>query len=215
MPYSRALLAIAALVLPVTLLAHGEHRHDRAEHDRDKHERAEHDHAHDEHRQHGAHVHGIGRLNIVLEGSEVHIELESPAANIVGFEHQPKSAEDRAALERAVKTLRDGDRLFLFSRDAGCRQEKAVVESGLLEGADKDHHDHGHEHGARDKDHEAAHADIRVEYHFECSRADRVEQLTVELFEAFPGTERLDVQYVIGSRQGAAELNSARHLLRF
>lgn len=213
MSYTRALLALFALAVPSAALAHGEHRHDH------KHDQAKHDHSHDEHRQHGAHVHGIGKLNIVLEGKEVHIELDSPAANIVGFEHQPKSAEDRAALERAVNTLRDGDRLFLFSREAGCRQEKAMVESDMLKDMDEKHrgHDHGHDHGAKDKDkdHDHAHADIRVEYHFACGRPDRVEQLVVELFDAFPGTERLDVQYVIGSRQGAAELTAARHLLRF
>ena len=215
MSYVRALLTVFALALPATLLAHGEHRHDH-EHDRAKHDHSEHDHAKDEQRQHGAHVHGIGTLNIVLEGTEVHVELDSPAANIVGFEHQPRSAEDRAALERAVTTLRDGDRLFLFSRDAGCRQEKATVESDMLKAADKEHHHHDHDHGAKNKEHDdQGHADIRVEYQFECSRPDRVEQLVVELFEAFPGTERLDVQYVIGSRQGAAELTAARHLLRF
>jgi hypothetical protein len=220
MSYTSALLAVVALALPSAVLAHGEHRHDHKhdrKHDHSKHEGAEHGHDHGEHRQHGAHVHGIGKLNIVLEGKEVHVELDSPAANIVGFEHQPRSAEDRAALERAVNTLREGERLFLFSREAGCRQEKAVVESSLLAGANKDHHDHGHDHGAKDKDHDHAHvhADIRVEYHFECSRPERVDQLVVELFEAFPGTERLDVQYVIGSRQGAAELTAASNLLRF
>jgi ABC-type Zn2+ transport system substrate-binding protein/surface adhesin len=213
MSYTRALLALVGLALPAGLLAHGEHRHDHKQ-DHAKHEHAEHDHSHDEHRQYGAHVHGIGKLNIVLDGDEVHIELDSPAANIVGFEHQPRSAEDRAALERAARTLRDGDRLFLFSRDAGCRQEKATVESDMLEAADKKQR--GYEHGSEKMEHDDhAHADIRVEYRFECSRPDRVEQLVVELFEAFPGTERLDVQYVIGSRQGAAELNSARHVLRF
>lgn len=205
MPYPRALLAAFAFALPAGVLAHGEHDH------------AKDDHAHAEQRQHGAHVHGIARLNIVLDGDEVHVELDSPAANIVGFEHEPRSAEDRAALDRAVNTLRNGDQLFLFSREGGCRQEKAMVESDMLDYMEKEPHghDHGHEHGAKDKEHDHAHTDIRVEYHFECGRPERVEQLVVELFEAFPGTERLDVQYVIGSRQGAAQLTAASRVLRF
>lgn len=201
MSYTRALLAAVAFALPAGLLAHSEHRHD-SEHDHSKHEGAEHGHDHDEHRQHGAHVHGIGRLNIVLDGGEVHVELDSPAANIVGFEHAAQTDADRAALERAMQTLRDGDRLFLFSPAAACQQVRVVVESSMLESAHGEKHDHDH-------------ADIRAEYRFECRDGGKVEQVVVELFEAFPATERLEVQYVIGSRQGAARLTATQHLLRF
>ena len=52
-------------------------------------------------RQHDSHAHGIGELNIVLEGNELAIELISPAANIVGFEHAPSNDEQKAALAQA------------------------------------------------------------------------------------------------------------------
>jgi hypothetical protein len=103
-----------------------------------------HDHSHDhEHRHHEAHVHGIAALNLALEGEEVHIELDSPAANIVGFEHAPSSEADHAALDKAVATLKNGDELFRFNEEAGCRMEKAMVTSELLE---EEHHDHGDKH---------------------------------------------------------------------
>jgi hypothetical protein len=35
------------------------------------------------------------------------------------------------------------------------------------------------------------------------------------LFEAFPGMEKLNVQYVIESKQGAAELTAASHVIKF
>jgi hypothetical protein len=92
-----------------------------------------HDYDHEqEHRQQGAHVHGIVALNLALKGQEVRIELDSPAANIVGFEHAPSSESDHAALDKAVATLKDGDRLFRFNEDAGCRMETANVTSELL-----------------------------------------------------------------------------------
>jgi hypothetical protein len=209
----------------------------------------EHDHDHDpqhddEHRQHGAHVHGVAGLNLALEGNEVHVELDSPAANIVGFEHAPSSEADHAALDQAVATLRGGDRLFQFNSEAGCRMEKADVISALLddghhEHADdhghekKDHDDHGHEnkekhahdeHKHDDQGHDGhghekhadeTHSDIDAVYHFECDNPGKLTQLTVELFEAFPGMEELNVQYVIESKQGAAELNAASHVVTF
>mgnify|MGYP001828388177 FL=1 len=189
-----------------------------------------HEHGHDdEKRQHGAHVHGIAALNLALEGEEVHVELDSPAANIVGFEHAPSSEADHAALDKAVATLKKGDQLFRFNSEAGCRMEKARVTSALL---DEDHgdraNDHGHEkeeaRGHDEREHEEhgheehegeTHSNIDAAYHFECAQPGKLTQLTVELFEAFPGMEELNVQYVIESKQGAAELTANDHVLEF
>jgi hypothetical protein len=69
-----------------------------------------HQHEHPaEHRQHGAHVHGLAILNLALDGQQIRIELHSPAANIVGFEHAPASAVHHAALDQAVARLQDGE----------------------------------------------------------------------------------------------------------
>jgi len=191
----------------------------------------EHHHDHDaEQRQHGAHVHGIAALNLAREGNEVRIELDSPAANIVGFEHAPSSADDHAVLDRAVATLHDGDRLFKFNDEAGCRMETATVTSELLdEEHDKDQGHagdkagaHGHEkEGGRDhEEHEGehegeTHSDIEAAYHFECVAPDRLTALTVELFEAFSGMKKIKVQYVIENEQGAAELTANDHDVKF
>jgi hypothetical protein len=196
---------------------------------------AEEKHDHDQkHRQHDAHVHGIAALNLALEGEEVHIELDSPAANIVGFEHAPSSEADHAALDKAVATLRKGDQLFIFNKETGCRMEKAMVTSALLEEEHddhdekhSDHHDHeekgehGHEkhdheeHGHEEHEGEETHSDIEVVYHFNCDHPGKLTQLTVELFEAFPATEELNVQYVIESKQGARELTAKDHEVKF
>ena len=59
-------------------------------------------------RELGPHQHGHGRLNIAIEGSRVSMELEVPAHDIVGFEHQPNTPEQKAAIEKAKTTLADG-----------------------------------------------------------------------------------------------------------
>lgn len=169
----------------------------------------QHEHAH-EHRQHGSHVHGIGQLNLALEGRQMHLELDSPAANLVGFEHAPSSEADHAALDQAVATLRQGDRLFVFNRAAGCRLTEVEIASDLIHGSDpKNKQKGGHEH------HGESHADIQAAYRFECANPAKLEQLGVELFEAFRGTERLNVQFVIGNRQGSAELTPSDHVVKF
>ena len=186
-------------------------------------EKHEHEHDQDvEHRQHDSHVHGIAALNLALEGREVEIELDSPAANIVGFEHAPSSEADQAALDKAVVALKDGGQLFRFNDDAGCRMETANVVSELLEEEHDEHEEHeGHaKDGHEDEEHEhegegETHSDIEAAYHFVCDEPGKLTRLTVELFEAFPGMEKLKVQYVTQSKQGAAELTATAHVVKF
>ena len=129
--YLKQIVLTASLLTPLALVAPWVSADEKQEH--------EHDH---EKRQHDAHVHGIAALNLVLEGQEVHIEFDSPAANLVGFEHAPSSEADHAALDKAVATLKDGDRLFKFNADAGCQMEKVNVASQLL---DEEHEGHADE----------------------------------------------------------------------
>ena len=179
----------------------------------------EHEHEHEhENRQQGAHVHGIGQLNLALDGRELYIELDSPAANIVGFEYAPSSDADRAALDKAMAALSDGERLFRLTPAAGCRLGDAKIASALLDdhGHDEHKHDeHKHDDHKHDGHDHETHADIRATYQFACDNPGALDGVVVEVFEAFPGTERLQMQFVIGERQGAAELTPADHVVNF
>jgi hypothetical protein len=185
----------------------------------EKHEQA-HDHGR---RQHDSHVHGIAALNLVLEGREVYVEIDSPAANIVGFEHAPSSDADHATLDKAVATLKDGARLFRFNDAAGCRMETVNVSYALLDEEQDDHasehsSDHVHEKKGKhdDEEHEGdGHSDIEAVYHFVCSAPRKLTEVNVELFDAFPVMEKLELQYVIEARQGATELTAGNHVVKF
>ncbi|EIC19405.1 DUF2796 domain-containing protein [Thiorhodovibrio frisius] len=226
------LFTLASTPMSGTLLA----AEDPEEHDHG----AAHEHDHDQHghthRQQDAHVHGIGRLNLALDGPALHLELISPAANLVGFEHPPTTATDQAKLAAAVAILEDGARLFQLNPSARCELRDSVISSGLLDTGQKntphaelepapdDHatapaHDHdGHAH---DEDSAAAssgqesHADINVRYRFECAKPSALKLLKVELFEVFPDTETLEVQFVLDDHQGGMTLNHDNPELRF
>lgn len=132
-----------------------------------------------EHRQHGTHEHGVATLRLAQEGGELRLELSSPAANILGFEHAPASAEERDALQRAIATLKDGARLFRFPEGAGCRLTEAQVETPLLgQGGSEpqpghshpaDEHEHEHEHEAEHAD-EHGHQDAHEHEHGDAHR---------------------------------------------
>ena len=119
-------------------------------------------------RQLGAHEHGVGALDIAIEGTTVAMALRAPGADIVGVENAAKSAADRAAGAAAVATLARPLDLFVLPAAAECSvtQARAALET---EPAHDDHHeDHashdGHEahedhasHDGHDHDDHASH----------------------------------------------------------
>lgn len=156
-----------------------------------------------------AHVHGHGRLDVAIEGQTVELHLISPGADIVGFEHMPETAEDKAAVVAAMAILEDGSKLFLFPAGAGCRLAEVDVDSTQAGEGHGDHEKHeDHEKSSKhDDDHEhETHAEFQAQYHFHCEHADRVTHIDVKFFEHFPATRELDVQTISLKGQGAQEL---------
>lgn len=172
---------------------------------------------HDEHDSHGhgAHEHGHGHLNLVLDGNQLMIELQAPAADLVGFEHAAKSDEEKAQYAKAMAQLKQPDTLFRFDPAAGC---KLIQQE--LQAAKEDHdHDHDHDHqksdGKHDEHHhdDAGHADMGAMYTYTCATPAKLTGLEATLFSVYPSLEKLSVQGILPSGQTAAELTSSANKL--
>src|SRR5690606_35462132 len=79
-------------------------------------------------RELGAHVHGHGTLNIAVDNARVELELEAPGMDIVGFEHEAKTDEHKAAVEAAKARLKDPLSLFKLSDAGDCKLADAKIE---------------------------------------------------------------------------------------
>ena len=183
-----------------------------------------------EQRRHAAHEHGVGKLEIAQDGNTVQIVLDSPAANLLGFEHAPRSEREHETLEQVLSRLKAGTALFLLPAASACRLVEADVETPLQDYADdkEEHHVHENEsaeHQHYEDEHHAdelgdehsgeTHTDITASYRFSCEHPEKLKRIRVQLFEAFPMTERLQVQYITDQGQGAARLTASQPLLRF
>jgi hypothetical protein len=164
-----------------------------------------------------AHEHGAGIMNIAIQGNEVEIELELPADNVVGFEHEARTVTEKKRVQDAAAKLKKAANVVVLPKDAVCKLEKAEIESALLEDHD-DHKEHGHkddrdDHGkSREKDDHGDHSEFTAHYYFECAKIGELSNLDISLFKHFPSTRKLQVQYITPKRQGAAQAtpNSAR-----
>ncbi|ABC27557.1 ABC-type metal ion transport system, periplasmic component/surface adhesin [Hahella chejuensis KCTC 2396] len=181
----------------------------------------------EEFEQHGAHVHGAATMNLALEEGKLVVELESPAMNLVGFEHAPATDEERQQVEKAAALLKKGEELFGLTPAAGCKLLSAEVDGDVFEHdedggkhEEADHDEHGHsddahqEHSDDKNDHdhhEDGHSDIDASYIFECGDADKLTSVDVLLFKHFPALNDLDVQVIGPKGQTAMELNPEKH----
>lgn len=171
------------------------------------------DHKHDNYGDESpsAHEHGVGSLNLVVDGDEVSIELDSPADNLLGFEYLPTSEADKAKVMALRTQLNEAEALFVFPAAAGCSLEQVELNSALF---DQVANAHGHEHDHADEPAET-HTDIQAHFHFSCNQAAELDQIQVVLFNAFPGTERLLLQAIGPKGQQGGELTAAQNLIRF
>jgi len=183
-----------------------------------------------EQRHHDAHVHGIAHLNAAMEGTSLHLEFTSPAANIVGFEHQPRTQEQKDGVRKAKEKLEEGSKLFIPPAEAQCRLSKSSIKTDIEHDAkhehehegehEKDaHHEKGddddHEHHKVNEDGHSRHSEFEAEYRFVCQHPEKLSQVDVMLIQAFPGIEHIEVQLLTGTKQSAQELTKKNNVMKF
>jgi hypothetical protein len=155
-------------------------------------------------RQLGAHVHGQGKLNIAVEAGRLEIELEAPAADIVGFEHAARTKQQRASIAKARAALLKPLALFRMPAAAGCRVVSAKVKHEVEGDAHGHAHGKDHEHGAKRPDSSqtkgdadrASHAEFHAEYRLACKAPAALATIEFEYFKTFGGAQALEVNLV-------------------
>lgn len=143
-----------------------------------------------------AHVHGVATLSVSIEGQDLRVLLDAPMEVLVGFEHAPRSAAERQALQRA-RDLLAGPALLQPDADAACVAQavKQAADGGAAQQA-------------------PGHADIEHEFAFRCAQPARLRAIEVGLFEAFPRLQKVDAVVVTASGQSRRSLQRPQRSLR-
>jgi hypothetical protein len=184
-----------------------------------------------EFRHHEAHEHGVAHLNVAHDGKNLYIELTSPAANIVGFEYQPHTQEQKAAVKEAIKKLEAGEALFVLPAGAEGGLAESKVHTDIASKSDhksEDAHTHDHNESSKQdeedkhrhsENHESnkheRHSEFKAEYHFVCKKSENLVYIDVMLFSVFPGIEHIEVQILTDTKQTALELTAKKKKIIF
>ena len=155
-------------------------------------------------RQHGAHVHGTSIVDIALDGKTLAIHLDAPGVNLLGFEHAPRDAAERATVAAVLKDLKAPSLWLQPATAAACGLIDAKVASKGLDNdtpattAAADNHDAGNA---------ETHADFDADYTFECSQPDKLDTIDIQLVKRYAGTKIITLNIASPAGQISVELS--------
>jgi hypothetical protein len=169
----------------------------------------------------GAHVHGQASMQVASEGKRIDVIFKTPAANLVGFEYEPKTGAEQKAVAEARKWLTETP--LVNTAASACRVEQATVntthdknnhnEHGDHHGHDDHHEDHkgeGH-HEDEEHDHQAeetdSHSEFEVSQHLVCNGVPG-ENLMTPLLTRYPSINSLSIDWVTENNQGGTRLEA-------
>lgn len=142
----------------------------------------------------GSHSHDTAHLRIAIDGNLLNVNVEMPLNPLIGFEHAPKNAQQKAAVTKMETTLREAKQLFIPNMEAACRLMEVHLDSIVLG-----------DHPVSDQD-DHAHAELEGEYAFQCDHPEKLNQLIVNLFDAFPRLKHIKTEAVTPKGQSAMTL---------
>jgi hypothetical protein len=153
----------------------------------------------EEFEQHAAHEHGKVMINVALEEKQLIIELDSPAVNVVGFEHEPRTESERAAVRTVSDVLRSGKGLFGLPKDALCLFQGADIKAPKWEHSPE-------EHGKPDE-HEH-HADYEARFTYRCEAPGSLTWLEPWLLDKLLNVVEARVNIATGTGQQSEVVKS-------
>ena len=168
-----------------------------------------------------AHVHGQGHVNIAFENDRIYMELESPGADIVGFEYAARSTAETEAVAKALAMLQDALQMLRFDAGAGCSVVGASADIETEDAHDghdgHDGHDHNeHEAGGTSPDQPQAgmaHAAYIAEYEIRCANIDALKSIEFTYFEHFRNAQSLNIVLIQGAQQRQLQIDRSNPVL--
>lgn len=145
---------------------------------------------------HAAHQHGVAHLTVALEAQTLVIELTSPADSVVGFEHAPRKAGQKAAVAAGTAVLRR-PALFVPNPEAGCGSARTEAENPFASGDQR------------------SHRDFTTRHAYTCRQPEKLRLIdAAALFLALPRLKKLQADYALPTAQGSASLSPANPRVR-
>jgi len=154
---------------------------------------------------HKAHNHGVANLMVAFESNNLEVQFESPAMSLLGFEHSPKTEQQMEIIESTKAKLKSPENL-LSIKGADCQFNSANVSIDGPAGKSLSHNDKQditQQHKDHHDDHHSnqEHSEVSAVYKFDCDDTEKIQSLSVSLFDSFPSIEEIKVTWLSDTQQ--------------
>jgi len=141
-----------------------------------------------------AHVHGHIQLGIAIDGPTVTVDIDTPLESLLGFEHAPGTAQEKALAARWKQLIAKGTGLVSFNAQAACTLKQVDMDAppiGL---------------GTPTASKQDGHADLEGNWVFQCANPQALSQAHVGFFEQSPHAQQVEVRLITGKGQSKTVL---------
>lgn len=146
---------------------------------------------------HAAHTHGAGVLELSVQAGKVIGRFEIPMESLLGHEHLPRTDAQKKAMAQLQSRLTSADYFMVLPAAAQCKQLSLQTASGMFDGKKSEH------------------ADLVIDFVFECAQAAQLTELRIALFARHPRLKTLKVDMVGPKGQQSVNLSAKNPVLRF
>lgn len=139
-----------------------------------------------------AHVHGEARMEISVDREQLVVALEIPLDSLLGFEHLPRNAAERQAVQAMAAKLKQASQIVMLSAAAQCTSTGVELDSPVLGG----------------KSEPGGHNDLDARYTWRCAKPEALRDVATGLFADFPRLQRITVEFAGRQGQRAGRLDA-------
>jgi len=146
---------------------------------------------------HAAHSHGLGNLELVVQGASVTARFEIPMESLLGFEHLPRTPEEKKAMADLQTAVAQASYFISLPAAADCQPKSLQINADMFKGK------------------KSQHSDLDAEMEFSCSQPSALKQLEIPLFKKHPRLVSLKVDMVSPKGQASVTLKAKDPVLRW
>jgi len=147
--------------------------------------------------KHAAHSHGVGNLELVVQGSSVKASFEIPMESLLGFEHLPRTPAQKKAMADLQTAVAHASYFISLPAAADCQPKSLQVNADMFNAKKSEH------------------SDLDAELEFSCSQPSALKQMEIPLFKKHPRLSSLKVDMVSPKGQARVTLKAKDPVLRW
>lgn len=138
---------------------------------------------------HHAHAHGKAALELTIKEGAIQGVFRTPMDNLLGFEHAPKTENQKNSVELLRQRLSDASRFFAPNAAAQCLPTPSHFSSAMFSTGGQN-----------------GHSDLEYRFGFDCNRPRELKSIEALLLEHYPRMHEIRTELVSETGQRAVIL---------